>query len=221
MKNVQEMYDKQLPPPADHRFASRSGYKFVSDAYTPTVHTQPEATVQQDQPDGSAKSSDQNGATDLNDKDDASMLTRQIPIIKVIGDLKEVSALNLNLGKIPTYKSDGLNEQRPKIINKDVFNVLKRELNELKKNFDLVKEVKSKRSFDEELERKELKEDDGQSTLERNLAILKEANLDQGPRKLEYRPSLPKVGLKERKSDTHVGSEKGSLGKISDFKVRF
>ncbi|WP_158185388.1 hypothetical protein, partial [Streptococcus agalactiae] len=137
-----------------------------------------------DQSDSSAKSPEKSAA-DLNGKEDdkSSILSRQIPIIKVIGDLQDVSTLNI--GKIPTYKSDGLSEPKLKMIHKDPYKhfdrelnvlTLKKELNDLKRNLDFAKEIKQKPRPDEESDRKE--DDPKQARLEKNLAILKEANLD-------------------------------------------
>ena len=154
----EESYDKPVPTPGDQYTIPNAGYKFVFDTYTPTVQAQPHAQpdvrpimqhpMSPDQSDSSAKSPEKSAA-DLNDKDDdkSSILSRQIPIIKVIGDLQDVSTLTIQ-GKIPTYKSDGLNEPKLKMINKDVFKhfdkelnvlALKRELNEQKRNLDFVK----------------------------------------------------------------------------------
>lgn len=214
VKNVQELYDKQLPKTTD-QFTSRSGYKFVSDTYTPTLKNQSESPPG-DQSNGSPKSPEKVGLSDA-DKDETeknSTLSRQIPIIKVVGDLQEVP---MNVGKIPTYKSDGLMEQKPKMISKDVFKhfdkefnkefhvlVVKKEVNQLKTNFDL-KEVKPKRSFEEEFDRREPERKEYEtrkSTLAKNLAILKEVNLDSGPRKIEYRTKLKS---KESKTELLVG----------------
>lgn len=209
-------------PPGDQFTIPTTDYKFVLDTYTPTVKAQPHAQpdlrpigpqpMSQDHSDSSATKTPERSTVDLNGKEDdkSTILSRQIPIIKVIGDLQDVSTLNI--GKIPTYKSDGLNEPKPKIAHKDVFKhfdrelnvlTLKKELNDLKRNFDMTKETRLKRRPDEESDRKE----DGlkQIRLDRNFVIMKETNPEQGPRRIEFRPSLrnvksvPKLKRKESK----------------------